>query len=69
MTKNRKYKFAPESAGLAFAGTGCGPTTNLINPNVTMNVASGGNYIFPGSRETFDKCSSAIDLLGRVVEW
>ncbi len=35
MAKQRKYEALPEPTGSAFAGTGCSPIGNMIDPNVT----------------------------------
>src|SRR5690349_15057992 len=35
MAKRRKYEAVRDPTGAAFAGTGCSPIGNMINPNVT----------------------------------
>lgn len=44
MAKRRKYEIRPDSTGLAFAGTTCGPNSNLVNPNVTGARPPAGTF-------------------------
>src|SRR5438132_388077 len=52
MAKSRKYRFAPASTGLAFAGAGCSPAAKLANPNVTATSPPAGTGFTAGPGKT-----------------
>jgi hypothetical protein len=48
MPKNRVYKRGPAPTGLVYAATGCGPLTNMANPNVTATAPPAGTAFTGG---------------------
>lgn len=52
MAKRRKYTAQAGSTGLSFAGTGCGPITSLINPDVTSVSPPAGTAFVAGPGKT-----------------
>jgi hypothetical protein len=52
MPKRRTYQAGVRHTGLAFAGTGCSPIGNMINPNVTGTAPPAGTAFFNGPGKT-----------------
>jgi hypothetical protein len=50
--KRRKYRFLAQPTGLAFAPTGCGPISKLINPNVSGTPPPAGTAFAAGPGKT-----------------
>jgi len=52
MAKLRNYTVGAATTGLAFAGAGCSPISNLINPNVTGTAPPPGTAFSAGPAQT-----------------
>jgi hypothetical protein len=64
MPKNRAYTAVSASTGLAFAGTGCAPIGNLINPNVTGTAPPAGTTFTPGPAQKLTNVHVQLILWG-----
>lgn len=52
MAKRRKYQALPDHTGLAFAGSGCSPIGNMLDPNVTATSPPPGTAFAAGPGKT-----------------
>jgi hypothetical protein len=64
MAKRRKYTAAPEFIGLAYAGPGCGPIGNLVNPNVTATPPPPGTAFAAGPAQTLTNVHLSLIFWG-----